>query len=134
MEISKTGKMICLKNANLRGLWNKGESKGNWVINAKLYQILIFFCNLIPYSNGGININFMRRIGNYLFCSQKYFLDTKYQNISLETHNQLGSLHHLTKVFADRGINMKYIKSRTANAWTENKKYALDISIPVQTP
>lgn len=76
----------------------------------------------------------MRRIVRNYFCTHRRFIDDKYQNISLETHNQLGSLHHVTQLLSDRGIKLKYIKSRTANAWSDLKKNGLDITIPKQTP
>ena len=77
----------------------------------------------------------MIKVARYLFSSQgKYFLDSKFQNVSLETHNQLGSLHHVSKTLSDNQIDMTFIKSRFANVWTENKKYGLDITIEKQKP
>lgn len=67
------------------------------------------------------------------FSTTKHFLDDKLQNVSLVTHNKIGSLHNVSKLFTDENVNMTYIKSYFANAWTNNKKYCLDLTIEKQT-
>lgn len=66
------------------------------------------------------------------FSSQKYFLDDKYLNISIESTDKLGSLNSISSKFAEHNVNMVYIKSQFANAWTKNKKYCLDVTIEKQ--
>ena len=60
-------------------------------------------------------------------------MDDKLQNVSLTTQNKLGSLHNLSNIFTQEGVNMAFIKSHFANAWTHNKKFCLDLSIDKQT-
>lgn len=76
----------------------------------------------------------MRRTCKQLFATQKYFKDNKFVNLSLETQDQLGSLHHVSNVFSTHNIDMTFIKSRISNVWTDTKKYGLDVTIDRQTP
>lgn len=76
----------------------------------------------------------MKRICIQLFSAQKYFMDNKFQNISVETHDELGSLSNTSEILSDRNINMSFIRSRFSNVWTSKKKYGVDITISKQTP
>jgi prephenate dehydratase len=75
----------------------------------------------------------IRKIITKAFSSGKYFLDQNYQNLTLESGNRVGNLEGLCNIFTNDGINMIFIKSHFSNAWTQNKKYCLDISIEKQT-
>lgn len=63
----------------------------------------------------------------------KHFLDDKFQNASIESGDKLGSLYNVTSMLKDNNVNMVFIKSHFSNAWTDNKKYCLDISIEKQS-
>jgi prephenate dehydratase len=87
------------------------------------------------YSYGDyLIINMMRHLirNGFATTRTKYFLDDKYQNVSIESGNQLGSLFNVTNTLKENNINMVYIKSHFSNAWTKQKKYCLDISIEKQ--
>lgn len=63
------------------------------------------------------------------FSSSKYFHDEKYTNLSLYSENKIGSLSHIAELFSKMGIDMVFVKSQFCNAWTEKKKYMLNVSI-----
>lgn len=76
-------------------------------------------------------------IGKFIrrgFSTQKYFLDDKFQNVSVESHDRLGSLNDISNLLSKEDVNMIFIKSHFTNAWTKSKKYCLDISIEKQGP
>lgn len=89
--------------------------------------------NFVKFTNMDKLINMRRTIAR-AFSTGKYFLDDKFQNVSIESSNKLGSLHDLCSLFTNEGVNMSFIKSHFSNAWTQNKKYCLDISIDKQSP
>ena len=80
-----------------------------------------------------IIIFMFRSLHLWKFSTQKHFKDQKYDNLNLFSQNKIGSLRHISETFFNQGIDLTYIKSHFCNAWNENKKFMLELSIAKQS-
>ena len=75
-------------------------------------------------------LRYIQQLGK--FSSSKYFYDNKYTNLSLCSENKIGSLSDIAQHFSKLGIDMVFVKSQLCNAWSQNKRYVLNVSIMKQ--